>query len=87
MPRTPFEQREKPNLRTGERPARRKGTIMAEQSARVSEFIEEIVALSKRFGFSLSHEDGHGSFIVETFTQHNVDWLRDADDQTHKDPP
>lgn len=35
-----------------------------EQSPEVKAFIADIVALYDKHGFALSHEDGHGAFII-----------------------
>lgn len=42
------------------------------------EFLTEILTVYSRYGLSLSHEDGHGSFIVDGPSQHNMAWLLDA---------
>lgn len=31
---------------------------------KVDDFLNEIIEVSKKHGMSISHEDGHGSFIV-----------------------
>lgn len=48
------------------------------RSDKVRAFLDEVLEASKRHGLSISHEDGHGSFIVEQFKQDNIDWLNDA---------
>lgn len=46
-------------------------------------FIEEIIAVCKKHGMSISHEDGHGAFVIENEdNERNFDWLRDASDNT-----
>lgn len=45
------------------------------------EFIEKIVELSKVMGYSLSHEDEQGGFIIEGYSDENIDWLRHAHSQ------
>lgn len=49
------------------------------------EFLEEIILLYKRFGFSLGHEDGQGAFKVESYSEPNANWLRDAIIETEKE--
>ncbi|MBU4332431.1 hypothetical protein KKD19_01570 [Patescibacteria group bacterium] len=44
----------------------------------VEAFLGEIVDACKRHGFSLSHEDTHGAFIVEEYDEGNIQWLGDA---------
>ena len=41
-------------------------------------FIDEVIALSKEYGLSISHEDNHGGFIIEPYSDYNADWLKDA---------
>lgn len=45
----------------------------------VDAFLEEIIAVCERHGFSISHEDGHGGFIIEERDEGNFDWLRGAE--------
>ena len=42
-------------------------------------FIDEVIALGKEYGLSISHEDTHGGFIIEIYSDHNADWLKDAE--------
>lgn len=44
----------------------------------VANFFEEIEAVCKKHGYSISHEDRHGAFIVEKFSSDNIGWLKDA---------
>jgi len=41
-------------------------------------FIEEVLAVCRRHGYSISHEDVHGGFIINGFNEDNADWLRSA---------
>lgn len=41
-------------------------------------FLDDLVGVFRKWGLCLSHEDGHGAFIIEPFNEYNVDWLRDA---------
>lgn len=41
-------------------------------------FFDEIVSVCKKYGLSISHEDGHGAFEIEPFDENNIDWLRGA---------
>lgn len=52
------------------------------ENKRVDEFIEEVLVLCKKRGFSIGHEDGHGAFEIETFSEYNAEWLRSAADAT-----
>ena len=42
-------------------------------------FYKDLIALYKEYGISISHEDSQGSFIIESYNEHNVDWILDAD--------
>ena len=52
-------------------------------SEKVEEFIQEILAVCEKHGLSISHEDGHGSFEIEEYNEHNCEWLLAAKDLTH----
>jgi len=41
-------------------------------------FIEEISKVCKKYNMSISHEDGHGGFIIERFCADNIEWLKNA---------
>jgi len=54
-----------------------------EEAARVDAFIEDIIAVYKKHGMAISHEDSEGAFIIEPFdfnehTDLNCEWLRNA---------
>jgi hypothetical protein len=38
-------------------------------------FLDEIKEVCLKYDLSISHEDGHGSFIVERYSRNNLDWL------------
>lgn len=44
----------------------------------VDAFIDDIVATCRKHGLSIGHEDGHGAFIIEPFSESNADWLNHA---------
>lgn len=52
------------------------------ENKKIDAFIEEVIAVSKKHGFSISHEDGHGAFEIEKFSESNTSWLRHAHDAT-----
>lgn len=52
------------------------------ESKKIDAFIEEVIAVSKKHGLSISHEDGHGAFEIEKFSEANASWLRHAHDAT-----
>lgn len=41
-------------------------------------FINEIIAVYKKYGLSLSHEDAQGGFIIEKYKDENINWLRES---------
>jgi len=54
------------------------------QTQKVKNFISDIIKLSETHGLSISHEDGHGGFIIEVFNEHNTEWLSNAHDGTQQ---
>ena len=42
-------------------------------------FLDEIEAVCKKHGLSISHQDFQGAFIIEPFDPRNMEWLRQAD--------
>jgi FAD/FMN-containing dehydrogenase len=49
-----------------------------EQSKEIEAFFKEIEETCKKHGYSISHEDGHGSFEIEKYSDDNIDWLKNA---------
>lgn len=49
-----------------------------ETPEKIKKFFIEYEELCRKHGVSLSHEDYHGSFIVEEFSTDNIDWVKDA---------
>jgi sugar phosphate isomerase/epimerase len=56
----------------------RRGKSGSIENKEVDAFLREIVKVCKDHGFSLSHEDTHGAFIVERYDEDNIQWLMDA---------
>jgi len=50
-------------------------------------FMAEIEAVCRKHGFSISHEDVHGAFEIEPFSEAAMDWLKEANDQTKEKQP
>lgn len=44
----------------------------------VENFLNEIDNISKKYNFSISHEDSHGGFILEKYDSYNIRWLKDC---------
>jgi hypothetical protein len=45
----------------------------------VDKFLEDITNVCKKYNFSISHEDLHGSFIICEYHEDNTNWLMNAD--------
>lgn len=41
-------------------------------------FYEDLVALYKKYNLSISHENEYGSFIIENYSDDNVNWIMNA---------
>ncbi len=50
---------------------------LAENSP-VGVFIEEILSVCAKHGFSIGHEDGHGGFEIHPHDESLAEWLREA---------
>jgi len=46
--------------------------------AEIEAFLDAVEAVCKTHGFSIGHEDGHGSFEINKYDEDNILWLRDA---------
>ena len=55
----------------------------SQENKKIDTFIDEIISVCKKHNFSISHEDYHGSFEIETYNDNNIKWLKDANDNTH----
>jgi hypothetical protein len=51
---------------------------MVEEPNSITDFLNEIESVCKKHGFSISHEDGHGAFEIEPYSDYNINWLRDS---------
>jgi hypothetical protein len=49
-----------------------------EKTQKSIDFIEEIIAISKKYELSIGHEDQQGAFIIEPYSEGNSMWLRSA---------
>jgi hypothetical protein len=52
------------------------------ENAAVDAFISDLVAVCRKHNMSISHEDGHGAFEIESFSKDNIEWLSEAHDAT-----
>lgn len=44
--------------------------------ARMVNFFNDIEEVCKKHNLSIAHEDGHGSFLIETYSEFNMKMLR-----------
>lgn len=42
------------------------------------DFLRDIEDVCKKYGLCISHEDSHGSFLIEEYSETMVNWLKDA---------
>lgn len=57
-----------------------RSTKTFEENRKIDEFLAEVIEVCKKHGMSISHEDGHGSFIIENYYESNIDWMKEATD-------
>jgi len=48
----------------------------------IDAFLAEIQDVCKKHGFSLTHEDTQGAFVIVPYDEEMVQWLNDAFDET-----
>jgi hypothetical protein len=51
----------------------------------IDAFLEEIVAVCKKHGLSIGHEDTNGGFRIHKYDEAKVRWLREAANATQED--
>lgn len=44
----------------------------------IKDFLNEINTICEKYNLSISHEDGHGAFIIEKYDEQNIKWLNQA---------
>lgn len=45
------------------------------ESQSIDSFLQEIELVCKRHGFSISHQDNNGAFVIERYSEDNILWL------------
>ncbi len=48
------------------------------KNERIDNFLQEIAFVCKKHGFSISHEDEHGAFVIEAHDEAKIEWLMGA---------
>lgn len=46
--------------------------ITEEEIKKEEEFLEDIKRVCQKYNRSISHEDGHGNFIIEEYNEYNI---------------
>lgn len=54
------------------------GTGRQEDTPRIDAFLDAIEAVCRTHGYSIGHEDTFGAFIIHTFNDSNMAWLKGA---------
>jgi len=54
------------------------------ENKRIDDFLNEVIVVCKNHGLSISHEDGHGAFVICDYDDSDSRWLMDALDKTSK---
>lgn len=48
------------------------------ENQRVDGFLLAIIDVYEKYGLSLAHEEDHGAFIVESMSDENIEWMKNA---------
>ncbi len=48
------------------------------KSENIDSFLFDLIKVCNEHGYSISHEDGGGSFVVNNINSHDIDWLLSA---------
>lgn len=51
---------------------------MVEMPKEMEDFLNDIESVCKKHGLSISHEDYHGAFLIEKYSEENIEWLLGA---------
>lgn len=59
--------------------------MRVDRSKKVEDFLLEVRNLCKKHGLSISHEDGHGSFVIVEYADWGDKWISAAIDGTDEE--
>jgi hypothetical protein len=59
---------------------------MNTRKKKLGAFKEELIALYRKHGVSIGHEDSHGAFIIRDFRESDVIWTVDATNEATEKP-
>jgi hypothetical protein len=59
-----------------------KNKLKSDKNSNVISFIKEVQDLCRKYQISISHEDGHGLFILTDYNDLYIDYLNDAINET-----
>lgn len=51
----------------------------------IDKFLADIEAVCRKHGLSIGYEDGHGGFLIQPMSEHNIEWLKAAADARSPD--
>lgn len=57
------------------------------ESKAADDFINDLMRLYSKHGISISHEDGHGAFVLEPDSETNRNWVKNAHLEDLNKPP
>ena len=43
----------------------------------IKDFLSDVEKIYKKHNMSISHEDRHGSFVINRFKQEDLEWIKD----------
>ena len=47
-------------------------------SDNIKQFMQELETLCRKYDMSISHEDTHGAFVIESFSEEYMTWFKSA---------
>lgn len=50
------------------------------ENKKVDDFLYDVIEISKKHGLSISHEDSQGAFIIEKYSDENIEWIQNSFD-------